>query len=372
LSEERRTTVHALYTRALAMRGFREDPSQLAAVARLDDLRKRLLAAHRATRSVPARAARRLLRVNTIPAPRGVYLWGGTGRGKSWLMDLFFQSLPFSERRRRHFHRFMHDIHAELKTLRSREAPLQSVAARVADEAAVLCLDELYVSDIADAMILGGLLQGLTDHGVTLVVTSNLAPDSLYEGGLQRERFLPAIELLKTHMDVLPMQGSVDYRLRQLTKAGTYLRSEEPATAALLAALFDQLADGPGETGGVIEIDGRPVPVVRQDENVIWFEFAALCEGPRSQNDYIEIARDYQSVLVSNVPVLDATRDDAARRFIALVDELYDRNVDLVVSAAAEPTALYRGERLRAAFERTASRLAEMQSEEYLGREHKG
>ncbi|MGH8286150.1 MAG: cell division protein ZapE [Steroidobacteraceae bacterium] len=364
--------MHALYARAVAERGFREDPAQLAAVARLDDLRRRLLAARKSARSVPARAARKLLRVSSVAAPRGLYLWGGVGRGKTWLMDLFYQSLPFPERRRRHFHRFMHDVHSQLKSLRSRKAPLETVAARLADEACVLCFDELYVTDIADAMILGALFQGLTERGVALVITSNSPPHGLYEGGLQRERFLPAIALLQRRTEVLAMESGVDYRLRQLARAGTYLASPDLSTRQRLEALFVELADGAGETGGALEINGRRIPVVRQNENVVWFDFAAICEGARSQNDYIEIARDYQSVLVSDVPAFDATRDDAARRFIALVDELYDRNVNLVVSAAAEPAALYRGQRLRAAFERTASRLTEMQSEEYLAREHRG
>jgi cell division protein ZapE len=371
LNDERRHTVHALYERALAERGFQPDPAQVAAVARLDDLRRRLLASRRTASGVGARAARKLLGVNPVKAARGLYLWGGVGRGKTWLMDLFHQSLPFPERRRRHFHRFMYDVHRELKALRSREDPLAAVADRVAKEAQVLCFDELYVTDIADAMILGTLFGALIERGVTLVITSNLRPDRLYEGGLQRERFLPAIRLLERHTEVLAVDGGVDYRLRQLREAGTYLMISDPATPSHLEALFLELADGPGDAGGTLEIGGRRIPVVRESENVAWFEFAALCEGPRSQNDYIEIAREYQSVLVANVPVLDAEADNAARRFIALVDELYDRNVNLVVSAAAPADALYRGERLRGAFERTASRLAEMQSEKYLAREHR-
>jgi cell division protein ZapE len=371
LSDERRHTVHALYERALAERGFQADPAQVAAVARLDDVRRRLLTARRAASGVGVRAARKLLGVNPVKAVRGLYLWGGVGRGKTWLMDLFHQSLPFPEKRRRHFHRFMYDVHRELKALKSREDPLPSVADRIAQEAHVLCFDELYVTDIADAMILGNLFGALIERGVTLVITSNSRPDRLYEGGLQRERFLPAIRLLEQHTEVLAVDGGIDYRLRQLREAGTYLLTSDPGTPSQLEALFLELADGPGDTGGTLEIGGRRIPVVRESENVVWFEFAALCEGPRSQNDYIEIAREYQSVLVANVPVLDSEHDNAARRFVALVDELYDRNVNLVVSAAASPEALYRGERLRAAFDRTSSRLAEMQSEKYLARAHR-
>jgi cell division protein ZapE len=293
------------------------------------------------------------------------------GRGKTWLMDLFFQSLPFPERRRRHFHRFMHDVHTELKTLRGLEAPLEAVAARLAAEVRVLCFDELFVTDIADAMILGGLFEGLFHRGVTLVATSNVPPEELYRDGLQRQRFLPAIELIERHVEVVTAGGDRDYRLRQLTQAGTYLPSGDPSTGARLRALFAELSDHDDASDGEVEIEGRPIHVVRQSEGAVWFEFGTLCGGPRSQDDYIEIARNYQSVLVSDVPVMDALREDEARRFIALIDELYDRCVKLVISAAAPPAQLYCGERLQLEFQRTASRLTEMQSEEYLAREHR-
>lgn len=363
--------LRALYARQLEERGFQQDPAQLAAVDALDDLRSRLIAARQAKAGGARRWLARLSRRDPDPPERGLYLWGGVGRGKTWLMDLFFQSLPFPERRRRHFHRFMHDVHAELRTLRDQESPLEIVAERIARQTRVLCFDELFVTDIADAMLLGGLFDGLFRRGVTLVATSNVPPRDLYKDGLQRQRFMPAIELLERHTDVLRLAGATDYRLRQLTQAGTYLPSNAPDTPRRLASLFTELSDGGGRTGGHIEIEGRKIPVVRESDTAVWFEFAALCEGPRSQNDYIEIAREYQSVLVSDVPVLDSASENAARRFIALVDELYDRNVNLVVSAAAPPQELYRGERLRFEFERTVSRLIEMQSEEYLAREHR-
>ena len=402
----------ALYSRQLAQRGFRADPVQAAVIDRLSDLRQRLDGAANASR------VRRWFSAfggKTASEPvRGIYLWGGVGRGKTWMMDLFFQSLPFPERRRRHFHRFMHDVHTELKTLQQREAPLEVVADRIARDAGVLCFDELFVSDIADAMILGGLFAALFERGVTLVATSNVQPRDLYKDGLQRQRFIPTIDLLERHLDVVAVDGAVDYRLRQLTQAGTYLPSGAPDTLQRLKELFGQLADheanggaalagpsahsksgaavpstspaatravnqsgrpwpatAPIDTAHSIEIEGRRIPVVCESGGVVWFDFMALCSGPRSQNDYIEIARDYQSVIVSDVPVLDTLHEDEARRFIALVDELYDRNVNLIVSAAAPPTDLYRGDRLAFQFERTASRLIEMQSEEYLAREHK-
>ena len=386
--------LRALYTQQLAERSFRADPVQAATIGQLDDLRQRLITAYEAGSSFLRRWIGALGGSSASEPVRGIYLWGGVGRGKTWMMDLFFQSLPFPERRRRHFHRFMHDVHAELKTLQQQEAPLQVVADRIAQDARVLCFDELFVSDIADAMILGGLFSALFDRGVTLVATSNVPPRDLYTEGLQRQRFLPTIELLESQLDVLAVDGTTDYRLRRLTQAGTYLSSGASDTSGRMKQLFAELADhdvsldepaarvvnqsgrpwpeaASVDAAHSIEIEGRRIPVIAEHGGVVWFDFMAVCSGPRSQEDYIEIARDYQSVMVSGVPVLDALHEDEARRFIALVDELYDRNVNLIVSAAAPPTELYRGERVGFQFERTASRLIEMQSEEYLAREHR-
>ena len=367
-----------IYARRLEACGFRSDSAQLVAVEKLDDLRRRLIAA----RSNGGSGLRRLLGSlvgNGAREPeRGLYLWGGVGRGKTWLMDMFFESLPFPEARRRHFHRFMHDVHTELKAMRSpgspwasRESPLDLVAEQIARDTRVLCFDELFVTDIADAMIIGGLFEGLFRRGVTLVATSNSPPRDLYKDGLQRQRFLPAIDLIERHVDVVNVDGTTDYRLRQLTQAGTYLLSTASDTPQRLEALFNELAHHGTTSGGSIEIEGRDIPVVRQSGSAVWFDFAAICGGPRSQDDYIEIAREYQSVIVANVPVLDALHDNEARRFIALVDELYDRSVNLIVSAAVPPVALYVGERLSFPFQRTVSRLIEMQSEEYLARQHR-
>ena len=364
-------TLREIYERQIAERGFRSDPAQLAIIGRLEALRSRLIAAHHSRASLGGRLLRALGGRDAPTAERGLYLWGPVGRGKTWLMDLFFQSLPFPERRRRHFHRFMHDVHAELNSLRKVEAPLEIVAERLAAEVRVLCFDELFVTDIADAMILGGLFGNLFRRGVTLVTTSNVPPGDLYRGGLQRQRFLPAIELIERHVEVVTAGGDRDYRLRQLTRAGTYLPSGDSNTTDRLRALFAELSDHADACDGSVEIEGRPIPVVRQSEGAVWFDFEALCGGPRSQDDYIEIARDYQSVIVSGVPVMDTLRENEARRFIALVDELYDRCVKLVISAAAAPGQLYRGERLLLEFQRTVSRLTEMQSEEYLVREHR-
>ncbi len=305
-----------------------------------------------------------------IEPQRGLYLWGGVGRGKTLLMDRFYEALPFEDRERRHFHRFMHDVHAELRRLQSRTHPLEAVAHRLARRARVLCFDELHVADIADAMILGTLFDALFRRGVTLVATSNLPPQQLYRDGLQRQRFLPAIAAIERHTEVLHLDHGVDYRLRQLKKASTYKVATGQEAKAWLEQTFTALAGEPGATG-VITVEQRRIPCVRQADGVAWFDFKALCEGPRSQSDYIELARCYHTLLLAGVPVLDETAENAARRFIALVDELYDRNVNLILSAAAPPQDLYRGKKLPFEFQRTLSRLTEMQSTEYLGREHK-
>jgi cell division protein ZapE len=360
-----------LYQHELAQRHFDVDPAQLVAVGRLEELRHRLLEVSRARTALLPRWLAALAGGTPQPPLRGLYLWGSVGRGKTWLMDLFCASLPQSLVRRRHFHRFMYEVHRQLARMPRRRAPLEAIAAGIAREVRVLCFDELQVADIADAMILGSLFAGLFRRGVTLVATSNVPPVDLYRDGLQRQRFLPAIALLETHLEVLRLGGETDYRLRQLTQADIYLPASAPHTLARLEALFERLADRDSSRGGAIEIEDRPIAVIRASAAVVWFDFMALCGGPRSQNDYIEIAREYHAVIVSGVPVFDARHEDEARRFIALVDELYDRNVTLVASAAAAPAALYRGERLAALFARTASRLTEMQSEEYLSRAHR-
>lgn len=358
-----------ILARELERRGFTPDDSQRAAIVRLEDLRRRLIAAERGERTPLARV-RRLMRSPSRPAERGIYLWGGVGRGKTLLMDAFHASLPFEGKRRRHFHRFMHDVHAQLKTLSKVESPLAIVAGHFAEGVRVLCLDELHVNDIADAMILARLFRALLDRGVTLVFTSNVPPKGLYRDGLQRRRFLPAITMLEKHTEVIAVDAGTDYRLRRLAKVSLYLDSASPQAQKTLTHLFEVFAGGSGSTGGAIEVAERDIAVIRESENAVWFEFTALCEGPRGKDDYIEIAGDYSAVLLSNVPVFDDTRDNAARRFISLIDELYDRGVNLAVSAAAPPDQLYRGTQLAFEFQRTSSRLVEMQTEQYLARAH--
>jgi cell division protein ZapE len=305
------------------------------------------------------------------PPPRGLYLWGGVGRGKTLLMNWFYESLRTTQRERNHFYRFMRQVHAELRSIARREQPLEIVAQHLAERARVICLDEFFVSDVADAMLLAGLIEGLFRRGVTLVVTSNSAPQELYPGGLQRQRFLPAIELLKTHLDVVHLDGAIDYRLRRLEQAPTYFDSALPGTGDQLRARFAALAGESAAGCTILNVEDRPVTAIAVGEGIVWFEFAELCEGPRGQNDYIEIARMYSTVFVSHIPEFTYEDENAARRFIMLIDEFYDRGVKIVVSAAAPPAALYRGERLQAEFQRAASRLVEMQSQQYLAGEHR-
>jgi len=357
----------ALYAREIAKRKFVSDKAQLAAVAELERLRKEL------AEQAAAPLGKRLLRGLTSngDSPKGVYLYGGVGRGKTWLMDLFHGSLTASSKRRTHFYRFMQEVHADLRRLKGMTSPLDGVADKIAKKARVICFDELFVSDIADAMILAGLFGALIKRGVALVFTSNVKPKDLYKGGLQRDRFVPTIALIEKHCAVVPVDGGVDYRLRQLTAAPIYLPSEKADTQGKLLELFDDLSDEDVETGGDVTVNHRKIKVVRESENVIWFEFAALCEGPRSPADYIALASEYQSVIVANVPVFGPDADNAARRFISVIDEFYDRSVKVILSAAASPAELYKGEKLKFEFQRTASRLTEMQSEEYLARAHR-
>jgi cell division protein ZapE len=357
----------ALYAAEIAKRGFKADPAQREAIRQLERLRAEL------TEAAAAPLGKRLLRGLTSNggAPRGVYLWGGVGRGKTWLMDLFFASLTLAAKRRTHFYRFMQEVHADLKRLKGMQSPLEGVADKIAKKARVICFDELFVSDIADAMILAGLFGALLKRNVALVFTSNVKPKDLYKNGLQRDRFVPTIALIEKHCAVLNVDGGVDYRLRQLTAAPIYLETRGADTQARLEELFDDLSDEDVETGHDISVNGRKIKVVRESENVIWFEFAALCEGPRSPADYVAIASEYQSVIIANVPVFGIDADNAARRFISVIDEFYDRGVKAVISAAAAPADLYKGEKLKFEFQRTASRLTEMQSEEYLARAHR-
>ena len=347
--------------------GHVRDSSQLNVVRLLARLQEQLLAA-----PPPKRGLARLLSLerNSAPGIPGLYVWGGVGRGKTFLMDLFFETLPLDSKRRAHFHRIMQDVHHRLGALGDIEDPLAAVARDMAAESRVLCFDEFFVSDIGDAMILGRLLHGLFEHGVTLVATSNTRPDDLYRDGLQRQRFLPAIDALNRHTRVIELAGDTDYRLQLLQQAGTYLTPDDEPTRAQLRELFRESASSQVEKDRELEINGRALKTRRCAKGIAWFDFSELCDGPRSQADYIEIARWYPTIILSGVPQLDEFSENQARRFIALVDEFYDRHVKLIVSAERPPDALYTGRRLRFEFERTISRLIEMQSTEYLHLPH--
>ncbi len=366
------TTPLERYARQLEREGFTADVAQGAAVEALDRLYGELLAAaRREERASPLRRWFGRWRGERRQPVRGLYLWGGVGRGKTWLVDAFHDCLPFERKLRIHFHRCMQRIHAELAALEGVADPLARVAAGLAEQARVVCLDEFHVSDIADAMILGGLLEALFQRGVTLVATSNIAPEDLYKDGLQRQRFLPAIELLQRHTRVLWLEAGEDYRLRTLRQAELYHCPLDEAADASLRRSFDRLAPEPGKPCEELEINGRQLRSRYLADDVVWFEFAELCDGPRSQNDYIELARIYHAVLLGNVPQMGRDTDEQARRFVSMVDEFYDRNVKLVLSAAVPLPELYAGGGLAFEFERTISRLREMQSHDYLARSHR-
>lgn len=300
----------------------------------------------------------------------GLYLWGSVGSGKTYLVDMLYDCLPFERKLRVHFHRYMQWVHAELKLLSDVEEPLRLVADKLARDTAVICFDEFHVSDITDAMLLSGLLSELFRRGVTLVATSNEHPDKLYWGGLQRERFLPAIELVKRHASVVNLDTGIDYRLRYLDQARTYHYPLGAGSRERLAESFAKIASETAEADTSIEIEGRELKVKRLASGVAWFDFIDLCDGPRGVADYIETARQFQTVFVEGIPQMDDTDNDRARRFITMVDEFYDRNVKLIVTAQVTAKELYTGKRLAREYKRTASRLTEMQSHEYLGQPH--
>ena len=359
------------YQRDLASPDFVRDAAQARAVEHLERLYVDLVASHGRRRQGLLRRALERGRVTPVWAPvRGLYFWGGVGRGKTYLMDAFYDSLPFEEKQRRHFHRFMRHVHRELKRLEGQVNPLEEVAATFARQCRVLCFDEFFVTDITDAMILAGLLRGLLERGMALVATSNIVPAELYRDGLQRGRFLPAIALLERHVEVVNVDGGTDYRLRQLERTELYHTPPGAAAQECLMRSFTALAPDEIRKDVALEIEGRMIPARWVADDVAWFDFSALCDGPRSQNDYIELAREFHAILISDVPGFDH-QDDRARRFINLVDEFYDRNVKLILSAEWPMEQLYRGGRLRFEFERTLSRLQEMQSREYLARPHR-
>jgi cell division protein ZapE len=343
----------------LAARGFKLDPAQQAAADRLAQLDTEW----REYKSQRSNALTRLLR--RPPIPRGVYLWGGVGAGKSFLMDSCFASVPLIRKTRVHFHEFMRGVHRELDEVKGTVDPLDEVARRTARRYRLICFDEFHVSDIADAMILHRLLTQLFEFGVGFVMTSNYPPDQLYPDGLHRDRVLPAIELLKERLDIVAVNAGIDYRRLAMERIETYLMPPGPEAEARLQAAFEQVAEAEDDDP-VMTIEPRQVRARRRAGGVVWFDFAVLCGGPRSQNDYLELAARFHTVILSNVPVMSAGQASEARRFTWLVDVLYDHAVKLVLSAAAPPEALYTAGALASEFKRTASRLIEMQTRAYL------
>ena len=362
-------SVIELYRHALERRGYIADASQMQAVERLQQLYEEW-SAYKARRST---AMRKLL--VRPPLPRGVYLWGAVGRGKSFLLDSFFHCLPLERKRRVHFHDFMRDVHHELAELKDRENPLDALAGRIARRCRLICFDEFHVNDIADAMILSRLLERTLARGVVYCMTSNYPPDALYRDGLKRENFLPAIALVKHHMDVLQVDGGIDYRLRALEQVKAYHTPLGETTDAALSETFRRIAETENEDEAELEVEGRTVRALRRAGGVAWFDFMALCGWGRSQLDYLDLARRFHTVILAGVPRMGLELADEARRFTLLVDVFYDNRVKLIVSAESPPGSLLKREeapkdsRIRAMmfeFDRTASRLAEMQTRHYL------
>lgn len=357
-------SVRQAYEAELKARGYTSDPAQLRAVEALDRC-AREWAQYKEKRS---NAFKKL--INRPPVPRGVYMYGGVGRGKSFLMDCFYGSVPLRRKTRLHFHEFMREVHRELAELQGTVNPLDALGERIARRFRLICFDEFHVADITDAMILHRLLQALFDNGVGFVTTSNFRPDDLYPNGLHRDRILPAIALLNEKLEVINVDNGTDYRRRTLEHIKLYHTPLGPQADAEMGRAFDELAEVRDEDP-VLHIEQRQIRARRKAGGVVWFDFRTLCGGPRSQNDYLEIASQFHTVLLSDVPAMPVNMASEARRFTWLVDVLYDRRVKLILSAAVPPEQLYTEGPLAHEFPRTVSRLNEMQSAEFLAQERR-
>lgn len=353
------------YAADLRRPDFIADPIQALAVEHLHNL-------YQALENCAVQSQGVLSRLWRKPEPvKGLYLWGSVGRGKTYLMDCFYDGLQVSRKQRVHYHRFMLNIHERLRNLPKSPNPLPIIGRQIAEQVQVLCLDEFHVSDVADAMLLAGLLQALFDNGVTLVTTSNTAIGDLYLNGLQRERFMAAIALLQRHTTEINLQQGTDYRLSHLQKGETYMVAMEGALHTLVEGRLLELAPGAVQRNCAIEINGRAVQARAESDDVVWFDFNEICNTPRAAQDYLEIARDYHTVLVSAIPKMGEAHESAAKRFMHLIDALYDHHVKLVATAEAPPQGLYHGRQLAGAFDRTVSRLIEMNTQDYLALPHK-
>lgn len=365
----------AQYKSALQQPDMVHDGAQEQAIIKLDALSHELVTNEAAVLLDFLKLFSRLKQLRR-KAVHGIYLWGGVGRGKTWLMNLFYEELPIAQKYRIHFHHFMLDIHEKLGKLNGqsgkyRKNPVQHIARELADKFSVICIDEFIVTNITDAMILSELLQHLFRHGACLVATSNRVPDDLYLNGLQRERFLPAIDLIKTYTEVFHLDGGVDHRTSLLELADVFYHPVTENTNQLIKQRMQELAITPVIKDKTLNILKREIQTVYCSEEIAWFEFEIICTAPRAAQDYIELARQFNTIIITNIPVLDEFSDDKARRFIYLIDELYDRNVKIICSASAQPGDLYRGNMLEFAFHRTSSRLIEMRSHQYLSKSHK-
>jgi cell division protein ZapE len=354
----------AWYQAACADSGFVCDSRQLAAIEELETLWLQLV-------EFKAKRNQFLGRSLLSPdVPNGLYIWGGVGRGKTFLMDGFYHCLPYRRKRRIHFHNFMAEVHHEMKLLAHERDPLMALANKMEQSTRLLCLDEFHVDDIADAMILGRLLQALLERGVVLLTTSNFAPDGLYPNGLQRQNFLPAIALLKRDLKVLHLDSDTDYRLLQMARDPLFMLTSDPATELLMQSLFQRLTAGLHCVANTIQVGNIQIPVKRDAREVVWFEFGALCGGNHDQSDYLQIAHRYPTLFISSIPQFNTDNAAAARRFTWLIDVLYDNHVQLVASFAANLTTLYEASALNSEAQRIVSRLTEMQTQRYLALPH--
>ncbi|MEJ2669029.1 MAG: cell division protein ZapE [Gammaproteobacteria bacterium] len=364
------------YEQILRARGWSRDPAQCKVINALQELMDQLIAREQSAQRWRVKCQslfqRRVFGQTRYEPVQGLYVWGGVGRGKTFLMDLFFEFCPIQAKRRDHFHRFMRDIHAALVEHQGRPDPLQEVAESIARSTSVLCFDEFFVKDIGDAMILGNLFSALFERGVCLVATSNVPPSRLYESGLQRDRFLPAIALLERCTHVLQVSDGHDFRLQTLTRAPLFMSPCNDQVEAQLAGMFEALSPETIRYNVQIEVVGRQITARALSDDVVWFDFDVLCLGPRSVRDYIEVAEDFTTVFLTGLPAFGAHNEDAARRFMYLVDEFYDRHVKLIISSDVPIASLYPATAgsLAFEFERTISRLYEMQSRGYLGQAH--
>ena len=356
--------VRWFYDDVVARRGFAADLAQQRAVDRLHTLSDDFVAFKKRRSNALMKA------LSSTPPPKGVYLWGGVGRGKSFLMDSFYSVVDVRRKTRIHFHEFLRGVHRELDTMKGTAEPLDEVARRIAAKYRLVCFDEFHVSDIADAMILHRLLTALFELGVVFVMTSNYRPDTLYPDGLHRDRVLPAIALLEENLDILAVDGGVDYRTRTLEKTRTYLTPLGAETDRALRGAFDAIAET-RDGDARLEIEARIIRALRRAGGIVWFDFATLCGGPRSQNDYLELANRFHTLIVSGVPRMGAALSSEVRRFTWLVDVCYDRRVKLILSAEVPPQDLYTSGALAGEFQRTVSRILEMQSVEYLRAERR-